>query len=217
MDTDPKPTPPAPNSNDQPQPGPAPAQTPTPPSAQSNQPLSPTNMPYLTAEDAAITESKSGFWKQNILIKISAIIYGVLGIATISAYMIPSYDYASAVAAITGFAGFAAAMLLGAGVVTLIFRTNATRSINTYTTLGLVFLCLSLILGIVGLVIGFLLLYVGNQQPADPNAKPMSTTVKVIMGIVTFLAAGAIGLTISFILYLFTTQRACQLSSSKCF
>lgn len=55
------------------------------------------------------------------------------------------------------------------------------------------------------------------DKKARANSRQPNATARAILGVVVFLVTGFIGLVVAVVIYFMTSDRACQLSSSKCY
>lgn len=141
--------------------------------------------------------------------------------ALLLAYSTEDYGFASTMSTFTFYGGILGALLLGAGMVQLTLSSiNQHRgSINSMVKIGILLLALSPILGLLTLVPGIIVFLIGLKKPPEENddPTPISSGKKAFLAICTFLGGGIVGLAISFIIAMMTSQRACELSSSKCY
>lgn len=179
------------------------------------------NYPDLEASPPNTIETveQRSFFKQNGLLMASFVVFIVNICATFVAMSTQSYDTASTMSAITFYGGGLASLLLGAGVAIAVLgpkkTTGSQHSMNSLTLIGTILLIASMIGGFITLIPGIVLIVIGNKRPATEN-KPIGRTTRIILAIMSFIGAGIAGLVFSFVLVAITSQRACELSSSKC-
>lgn len=171
---------------------------------------------------AAITSDKpihkKSFWDNKILLAALAVYvvnFGALAIA----YTTTEYEVAKNMIPITYYIGILGALLLGAGAAQAALNSIQHHGghMNGMLITGIVLLMLSMVLGPLSLIPGIILLLLGLRRPPATNPVPMSTTKKFFIALGTFVGGGIAGLAVSFMIYLMTSDRACQLSSSKCY
>ncbi len=152
--------------------------------------------------------------------------YPAIGLYLISAlclgsmFLTNSYDIASTLEPIVFYSGVAGAIALGVALVKLISKELDPRNpqagtSHVYTRLGIILLVASLVAGIFTLVPGLVLVIIGSNKK-NQVVQP-SKAGKITLMVVSFLGGGIGGFIVAFILYFIAAERACELSSSKCY
>jgi len=140
-------------------------------------------------------------------------IFGVNVLLTVLTFRTTSADFARGAANITFWSGLVGSLLLGIGVAV---KIGSKDTLSRLTIYGIVLILVSVIFSIITFIPGLILLIAGSKNDSDPNLIPISKTVKIILTIVSFFAAGIVGLVVTFFMWLSNDMKACTLTSSKC-
>jgi uncharacterized membrane protein len=197
----------------------APASIPAPiPPALAN-PVPAANDPFSPDFQLPLPPPKVSLLHQSKLLLVSLVVYLIDLGCLILAYATPDYQTASTMAQATVALGIIGAALLGAGMVQITLNSANHHGGHASTTakIGIILSVLSIVAGPLTLIPGLILLLIGLSRPAASNTEPMSPTKKSLLAIAMFIGGGIAGLAISIVIYVLTSTRACNLSSSKCY
>lgn len=153
------------------------------------------------------------------LIIVAAVAYFIDFGALIASNKTNDYNFATTMENVTVIIGVVAALLLGAGLLQLTLKSVSLQGgrLNTKTRIGIAMLIASPVFNIIILIPGLIFLIAGLQSPPDGARTPLSGIKKGLIVGLTFIGGGVAGIIISLLIYVATSERACQLSGSKCY
>ncbi|MDL2363175.1 MAG: hypothetical protein QFB86_02200 [Patescibacteria group bacterium] len=172
------------------------------------------NAPYSESEPQIEPHSL----RKNRAIVIAGALYLFNVCALAAAYISSEYEVAHTLTTVTLCTGILAALLLGIGMMqTTLYSMQHGAVMNNRIKFGIILLIASIIGGIFTLIPGLILITIGLKEAPLPNAAPITGTKKIMFAVLTFIGGGLSGLLVSGIIYFMISDRACQLSSSKCY